>query len=88
MRFSTAAWNHEAPHPAMAACFAGQSAAADAIPRNGFDRLHALIKPTAEEQTWALVPWQVSLWEARKKAAEEGKPILLWEMDGNPLGCT
>jgi hypothetical protein len=29
-----------------------------------------------------------SLWEARKRAAAEGKPILLWEMDGNPLGCT
>jgi hypothetical protein len=29
-----------------------------------------------------------SLWEARRKAAAEGKPILLWEMDGHPLGCT
>jgi hypothetical protein len=29
-----------------------------------------------------------SLWEARQKAAAAGKPILLWEMDGHPLGCT
>jgi hypothetical protein len=29
-----------------------------------------------------------SLWEARKKAAAEGKPILLWVGDGNPLGWT
>ncbi len=25
--------------------------------------------------------------QARKVAAKEGKPILLWEMDGHPLGC-
>ena len=29
-----------------------------------------------------------SLWQARERAAAEGKPILLWEMDGHPLGCT
>jgi hypothetical protein len=53
-----------------------------------FDKLHALIKPTPGEDKWADIPWQTSLWEARKRAAEEGKPILLWEMDGHPLGCT
>ena len=25
--------------------------------------------------------------DAITKAAKEGKPILLWEMDGHPLGC-
>jgi hypothetical protein len=29
----------------------------------------------------------VDLWDARRKAAREGKPIMLWEMDGNPMGC-
>jgi hypothetical protein len=53
-----------------------------------FERLHGLVKPTLEEETWAQVPWLASLWEARQRAATEGKPILLWEMDGNPLGCT
>ena len=38
-------------------------------------------------QPFAQVPWLTSLWEAREKAAAEGKPILLWEMDGHPLGC-
>lgn len=47
-----------------------------------------LISPAPAETQWRSVPWLVSLWEARRKAAEEGKPILLWEMDGNPLGCT
>jgi hypothetical protein len=52
------------------------------------NRLKSLIQPDADEDRWAQVPWQVSLWEARVKAAAEGKPILLWEMDGHPLGCT
>ena len=50
--------------------------------------LHALIKPQAAEEAWSKIPWMTSLWEARRKAAAAGKPILLWEMDGHPLGCT
>jgi hypothetical protein len=64
------------------------ASAADPIGPNEFATLHALIKPAPSEWKWAAIPWQTSLWEARRKAAEEGKPLLLWEMDGNPLGCT
>ena len=52
-----------------------------------FKELHSLIKPAASEEKWAQIPWMASLWEARQRAATEGKPILLWEMDGHPLGC-
>ena len=51
-------------------------------------RIQALIKPSAEEAKWDRIPWRTSLWDARKEAAEQGKPILLWEMDGHPLACT
>lgn len=53
-----------------------------------FARLHQLIKPAADEEKWAQIPWLTSLWQARQRALAEAKPILLWEMDGNPLGCT
>lgn len=53
-----------------------------------FRQLHTLIKPKAAEESWTGIPWMTSLWEARTRAAAEGKPILLWEMDGHPLGCT
>ena len=53
-----------------------------------FKEVRALIKPGKDEDKWASIPWQPNLWEARKLAAEKGKPLLLWEMDGNPLGCT
>ena len=64
------------------------ASAAGPISQADFDRLRELIKPAADEASWARVPWKTSLWEARQKAAAEGKPILLWEMDGHPLGCT
>ena len=51
------------------------------------DTLKTLIKPRAEETRWEEIPWMVDLWEARKKAAQTGKPLMLWEMDGNPMGC-
>lgn len=51
-------------------------------------RLHQLIQPTPEENHWKKIPWLTRLWDARIKAAAEGKPILLWEMDGNPMACT
>jgi hypothetical protein len=36
---------------------------------------------------WASIPWQTDLWAARRLAAEQGKPIFAWMMNGNPLGC-
>ena len=51
-----------------------------------FGKLQALIKP--RPGGFDEVPWMTSLWEARKKAAAEGKPILLWVGDGHPLGWT
>jgi hypothetical protein len=66
----------------------GLARAADPIPADQFDRLHRLIKPEPGEDRWASVPWRTSLWEARQEASRLGKPLLLWEMDGHPLGCT
>jgi hypothetical protein len=45
-----------------------------------------LIKPGSGEWKFATVPWVPTVWEARKKAAEEGKPLFVWYMAGEPLG--
>jgi hypothetical protein len=52
------------------------------------DRLHKLIAPGPNESQWMRVPWMPSsdIYAARKKAATEGKPLLLWYMAGEPLG--
>ena len=52
-----------------------------------FARLHGAIKPRPEELRWRQIPWEIDLWEARRRAREAGKPILLWAMNGHPLGC-
>jgi hypothetical protein len=84
MRFATVL---AAGSLAAAVALAGSARAAEKIDPARFQQLHALIKPRAAEEKWAQIPWIASLWEARQLAAREGKPILLWEMDGHPLGC-
>ena len=61
--------------------------AAEPVDPNRFEAIHSVIKPSAAEEKWEQIPWMASLWAARERAAKEGKPILLWEMDGHPLGC-
>lgn len=46
------------------------------------------IRPRPDELGWQAIPWQTDLFEAVRIAEKERKPILLWTMNGNPLGCT
>ena len=73
---------------AAAAALAAPGRAADpALTDAEFARVLQAVRPAPGEDTFALIPWQTSLWAAREQAARQGKPILLWEMDGHPLGC-
>lgn len=63
------------------------SVAAPPLSADDVTKLRALIRPVEGEDPFDTIPWETSLWEARKKAAAAGKPVLLWEMDGHPLGC-
>lgn len=53
-----------------------------------FDRTFALVKASPGEARWDEISWTTSLWEARMKAASEGKPLFVWAANGNPLGIT
>jgi hypothetical protein len=64
------------------------AAAAEPITPAQFTHPQELIKPGPHEDKWSHIAWRTDLWQARKEAAAAGKPILLWEMDGHPLGCT
>ena len=58
-----------------------------AIPADQLRKLHSLIKPGPGELRFHQIPWLLDVWEARKKAAAEGKPILVWSgAGGAPLG--
>jgi hypothetical protein len=53
-----------------------------------FARIRDLLLPTREELRWREIPWRASLVDAVGEAAASDKPILLWAMDGHPLGST
>ena len=52
-----------------------------------FEQLHREIQP-AKDAAWRTIPWQLSLLDAQRIAAQQRKPIFIWAMDGHPLGCT
>lgn len=52
------------------------------------DRKIAEVAPKPEEEKWLKIRWATDLLWARRRANENGKPLFLWLMDGDPLGCT
>jgi hypothetical protein len=53
------------------------------------EKLHQLIKPQPGESRWMEIAWYPSVWEARQKAAKEGKPLFIWAGSGGApaAGC-
>lgn len=52
-----------------------------------YQALRTVVPPRAGEEAYTTVPWETSLAAARRKAFEGRKPMLIWSMDGHPLGC-
>ncbi len=61
---------------------------AQADGNDGLEKVHALVKASPGEARWDEIPWTTSLWEGRKRAAAEGKPLFVWAANGNPVGVT
>src|SRR5262249_40090293 len=77
-------WARGPPNRAEAGDSARETATADLADQ--FDKVQALIKP--RPGGFDDLPWMTDLWEARKKAAGEGKPLLGWARGGPPLAWT
>jgi hypothetical protein len=50
--------------------------------------LRDLILPSAEETAFLSIEWRPSLWDGVVDAHRMKRPVLLWTMNGHPLGCT
>jgi hypothetical protein len=50
-----------------------------------FTALHAQL---CKKEKWETVAWKTDLHESRAASLKEGKPIFIWAMDGQTLGCT
>jgi hypothetical protein len=76
--------------PSFLAAFCGailvSAVSAAALDEAGFVRLHAQLKPPADE-AWRGLPWQDSVTGARALAVAEKKPVYMLVRSGNPLGC-
>ena len=65
---------------------------ADESPLTGpldFEAFHDMVKRQPGESRWMEIAWYPSVWEARQKAAAEGKPIFLMAGSGGApaAGC-
>jgi hypothetical protein len=88
MRISAIRWSLGLTILGLGSCAAAVRAGEPApIPPEQFAALHKLIKPQPGELRFQEIPWLLNVWDARKKAAEEGKPILVWSgAGGAPIG--
>ena len=73
--------------PLFCLCFLTTPGSAE-ITSDQFLQLTKLCSPAERASGWLELDWEIDLWKTRQRAAREGKPIFLWEMDGHPLGCT
>ena len=52
-----------------------------------FRKLHRFVLASEEESRWRQIPWLNSIWDAMKASKANGKPMFIWAMNGDPLGC-
>lgn len=46
------------------------------------------ILPSEGDLNWQKIPWLTSYGDGVSAANDADKPLLLWVMNGHPLGCT
>jgi hypothetical protein len=51
-------------------------------------RWRDFILPEPDETAWEAIPWRESFWQAVLDGHAQRKPVLLWAMNGHPMGCT
>lgn len=55
---------------------------------DNFQKWLEFIRPSESEGTYEQIGWRNKFWPAVEEARRLGRPILLWTMNGHPLGCT
>ena len=53
-----------------------------------FNVWRSFIVPSAEERPDEQIAWASNLAEGLERAHAQQRPLLLWMMNGHPLGCT
>tara|TARA_Y100001934_G_C11992041_1_gene603585 strand:- start:110 stop:358 length:249 start_codon:yes stop_codon:yes gene_type:complete len=58
------------------------------LDKNTYKMWKDFIKPTKKELAWAQIPWHSTFYDGLIESDRNQKPLLLWVMNGHPLGCT
>jgi len=53
-----------------------------------YQKWYDIIKPSKEDLAWTNIPWLTTFEAGIKESIDQEKPLLLWVMNGHPLGCT
>ncbi len=61
---------------------------AERLDAANFSQWCDLIRTSDSELAWQQLPWLASFHQGLVEAAREKKPLLLWVMNGHPMGCT
>ena len=61
---------------------------APVLDEQSFERWRDHIRPRVKDESYLEISWRESLYIAINEARETDRPILLWAMNGHPLGCT
>ena len=51
------------------------------------DQKVASVLPSDDEWRWMQIPWRTNVMQALAEAGRANKPVFLWVMNGNPVGC-
>ena len=57
-------------------------------PIGAYELWKTSIRPSPEELSFARIRWRTSLTVAVEEARRRDRPVLLWAMNGHPLGFT
>ena len=61
---------------------------APTLERADLERWREHLRPSDSELRYAQIDWAPSFVEGVRRASEQQRPLLLWLMNGHPLGCT
>jgi hypothetical protein len=88
--FPNANWEATRTIPEELSIVAGPALAAADIGLNddNYKTWRDHILPDADEMAWEQIPWLTTFKDGILASDQAGKPLLLWTMNGHPLGCT
>lgn len=59
-----------------------------AVDAANFAQIVGHVMPAPDELVWRAIPWRPSLRQGVVDGLAERKPVVLWAMNGHPLGTT